>query len=144
MANTKFYDADQVNMIFMGIPISSGYDDGVFLEINQEADDFLTKVGTDGETARSKSLNANADILVHLMQTSDGNAALSLINNLDKLLPNGAGVGPMLVRDAQGTSLYAATKCWIKKPPDAKFAREPSDRVWTLHCGDLSRLDGGN
>lgn len=141
---TKIYDADQVTLVFMGVLVQSGYDDGVFLEIEQEADDFVHKVGTDGETTRSKSLNKNADVKVHLMQTSDGNAALSALNNLDKLTPNGAGVGPMLVRDRQGTSIYTAAHCYVRKPPDVKFAREASDRVWTLHCTDLVRLDGGN
>ena len=140
----KVYDADQVSLIFMGALIQSGFDDGVFLEIDQEADDFTHKVGTDGETARSKTNNHNADVKVHLMQTSDGNAALSALNNLDKLAPNGAGVGPMLIRDRQGTSLYTAAHCWVRKPPDVQFAREASDRVWTLHCSDLVRLDGGN
>lgn len=128
----------------MGIPISSGYADGVFCEIEQEEDDFGHKVGTDGSTTRFKTLNANADIKVHLMQSSDGNAALSAVNNLDKLGQNGAGVGPMLVRDRQGTSLYTAAHCWVRKPPDVAFAREAGDRVWTLHCSDLMRLDGGN
>lgn len=141
---TKVYDADQVSLVFMGIPIQSGYDDGTFLEIKQEADDFTHKVGTDGETTRSKTKNANADIIVHLMQSSDGNAALSAINNLDKLTANGAGVGPMLVRDRSGTSLYTAGHCWVQKPPDVEFAREATDRAWTLHCSDLVRLDGGN
>src|SRR5215472_18970077 len=135
----KVYDADQVSLIFMGALIQSGFDDGVFLDIDQEADDFTHKVGTDGETARSKTNNHNADVKVHLMQTSDGNAALSALNNLDKLAPNGAGVGPMLIRDRQGTSLYTAAHCWVRKPPDVQFAREASDRVWTLHCSDLVR-----
>ena len=141
---TKVYDADQVSMVFMSIPVSSGYDDGTFLEIEQNEDDFKVKVGTDGETTRSKTNNHNADIKVHLMQSSDGNAAFSTINNLDKLAPNGTGIGPMLVRDRSGTSLYTAAHCWIQKPPDVTFAREPSDRVWTLHCSDLVRFDGGN
>lgn len=142
--STKIYDADQVSLVFMGIPISSGYADGVFVEIEQEEDDFSHKVGTDGETTRSKTNNRNADIKLHLMQTSDGNAALSAVNNLDVSAPGGAGVGPMLIRDRQGTSLYTAAHCWIRKPPDVAFAREAGDRVWTLHVSDLVRLDGGN
>ncbi len=128
----------------MGIPLASGFDDGLFLEIEQDADDFTVKVGTDGETTRSKTNNHNASIKLHLMQSSDGNAALSVINNLDKLTPNGGGVGPMLVRDRQGTSLYTASKCWVSKPPKVEFAREATPRVWELHCADLVRLDGGN
>ena len=140
----KVYDADQVSIVMMGVPLSSGYADGVFLEIEQEEDDFSHKVGTDGETTRSKTNNHNADIKIHLMQTSDGNALLSAVNNVDKAAPNGAGVGPMLIRDRQGTSLYTAAHSYVRKAPDAAFAREASDRVWLCHCTDLVRLDGGN
>lgn len=142
--STKIYDADQVSMVFMGVPISSGFADGEFLRIEQVSEDFTAKVGTDGETTRSKTKNRNAKITLRLMQSSDGNAALSAINNIDILGSNGAGVGPMLVRDRQGTSLYGASKCWIEKPPDVSFDREATEREWTLHCADLTRLDGGN
>ena len=141
---TKVYDADQVSMVFMNVPISSGLADGEFLTISQDEDDFLTVTGTDGDTTRSKSNNRNADIKVRLMQSSDGNAALSAINNLDKNAPNGAGIGSMFIRDRQGTSLYTAAHCWVKKPPEPTFDRKAKEREWTLHCSDLVRLDGGN
>lgn len=131
-------------MVFMGVPISSGLADGEFLTVIQTENDFEEVVGTDGETTRSKTNNHNADIKVRLMQTSDGNAALSAINNLDKSQPNGAGIGAMLIRDRQGTTLFTASKCWIKKPPEASFDRKAKEREWLLHCSDLTRLDGGN
>lgn len=142
--STKVYDADQVSIVLMGIPISSGYADGAFLKIEQESADFTVKKGTDGSTTRSKTLDFNAKITLMLMQSSDGNAQLSAIRAADLAAPNGAGIGPMLVRDRAGTSLYTAAHCWIEKPPDVEFAREASPREWTLHCSDLVRLDGGN
>lgn len=140
----KVYDADQVSLVFMGIPIESGYADGEFLTIEQSAQDFDVVVGTDGEVTRSKTNNRHAVIKVKLMQSSSGNTALSALNNLDVLTPGGAGVGPMLVRDRQGTSLYTASKCWIAKPPDVSFDRTATSREWTLECANLVRLDGSN
>lgn len=142
--STKVYDANQVSMVFMGIPITSGYDDGEFLTIEQEMADFEKVVGTDGEVTRYKTNNRSATIKLKLMQSSAGNAALSVLNTLDISTPGGAGIGPMLIRDRQGTSIYTASKCWISKPPDVKFDRKPTAREWTLECSDLVRLDGGN
>ena len=142
MAGAKIYDADQISLSFMGIPIDSGYADGEFLTIEQAEDDFVAKVGTDGEVTRSKTNNRLATIKVKLMLTSSGNSALSALNNLDRATPGGAGVGPMLVRDRQGTSLYTASKCWISRPPDVSFDREPTAREWTLQAANLVRFDG--
>lgn len=140
----KVYDSDQVSLVFMGIPIDSGYAEGSFLTIEQSEQDFEVKVGTDGEVTRSKTNNRHATIKVKLMQTSSGNTALSALNNLDVATPGGAGVGPMLIRDRQGTSLYTAGKCWIAKPPDVDFDRSATSREWTLECANLIRFDGSN
>lgn len=142
--NTKVYDADQVSVVIAGIPIASGYADGEFVRIEQVTEDFTEKVGTDGEVTRSKTNDHRATVTIRLMQTSDGNAALSALNNADKLAPNGAGIGPFLVKDRQGTSLFAGDKCWVKKPPNVSFDREATEREWTLMVSDLVRLDGGN
>jgi len=140
----KIYDANEVTVNVAGLPIESGFDDGEFLRIEQEADDFIDKAGTDGEVTRSKTNDRRATVTIILMQSSDGNALLSGLNNIDRLAGNGAGVGPLLVRDRQGTALYAAAECWISKPPNVSFDREPTAREWTLRVASLERFDGGN
>lgn len=140
----RVYDSDQVSISIAGLPVESGYADGEFLRIEQEADDFTDVVGTDGVVSRSKTFDRRATITILLMQTSDGNALLSGLSNLDREAPNGAGVGALLIRDRQGTSLYQADSAWIMKPPNVSFDREATSREWTLRCDNLRRLDGGN
>jgi len=140
----KVYDANEVSVSIAGIPIDSGFDDGEFLRIEQEADDFVDKVGTDGEVTRSKTNDRRATITILLMQSSTGNALLSALSNIDRLAGNGAGVGPFLARDRQGTALFAAAESWISKPPNVSFDREPTAREWTLRCASLERFDGSN
>lgn len=140
----KVYDADAISITVAGLPIDSGYDDGEFLRIEQESDDFTDKVGTDGEVTRSKTKDRRATVSIILMQTSTGNALLSGLNNIDRAAGNGAGVGPFLARDRQGLALYAAAECWISKPPDVSFDREATAREWTIRIADLVRFDGGN
>lgn len=140
----KVYDADQVTIMIAGLLIDSGYDDGEFLRIEPEAPDFVDKVGTDGEVTRSKTNDRRATVSVILMQTSIGNAILSALNNTDRVGQNGAGVGPFLVRDKQGTSLYAGPECWISQPPTVSFDREPTAREWTIRVANMERFDGSN
>lgn len=142
--SAKVYDSNQVSMVMLGIPVLGGFADGEFCTIEQAEQDFMAVVGTDGEVTRSKSNNRMATIKIKLMQSSATNAAFSAINNLDVSTGGGAGVGPMLIADLQGTSLYAASKCWISKPPDVSFDRTATSREWEFTCADLKRLDGGN
>lgn len=139
----KTYDADQVNLSIAGFPIESGFADGEFIRIEQEADDFTDVVGTDGEVARSKSNDRRATITVILMQTSSGNQALSALSNLDRITPNGAGIAPLLIEDGNGDALYTASSAWVMKPPDVSFDREATSREWTIRVGDLVRNDAG-
>lgn len=140
----KIYDSKEVTVVVAGIPINSGYADGEFIKIEQSDQDFNVVVGTDGEVTRSKTNNRHAKISIILMQSSDGNNLLTALNTLDVNATNGAGVGPLLIKDMQGTSLYTAAKCWIAKPPDVSFDREAKPREWLIECDYLVRVDGGN
>lgn len=144
MPGLKIYDADQVSVIGVGVPVDSGYADGEFVKIEMADDAFKTKVGTDGEVTRSKTNNFLAKVTIRLMQTSDGNAKLSAIHELDKKTPNGKGVGPLLIKDRQGTSLHAAEFSWVTKAPDVSYDREATEREWELAALIDERIDGGN
>lgn len=140
----KIYDANEVSIVIAGIPIDSGFADGEFIRIEQDSDDFTDVVGTDGEVTRSKTNDRRATVTLLLMQSSGGNAVLSALNLLDKKAGGGAGVGPFMVRDKQGTSLYSASKCWIAKPPNVSFGKEAGPREWKIRVAAIERLDGGN
>jgi Protein of unknown function (DUF3277) len=140
----KNWDADQVTLVAVGVTINSGYDDGPFLKLEMADDAFKTKVGTDGSVTRYATHNNLAKMTVMLMQTSDGNALLSTIHELDKKVPGGKGIAPFMIRDRQGTSIYGGRFSWVSKPPDVTMDREPTAREWEIGCVVETRLDGGN
>lgn len=140
----KFYDSDQITIIIAGILINKGYADGEFLSVVNNSDAFTTVTGTDGEKTRSKSNDNGAIVTLKLMQTAEANAALSVLHNLDKLTSGGAGVGPLLILDRSGTTLFEAESCWIVKRPDASFDRTAKEREWKIEVADLVAFDGGN
>lgn len=149
MSRMKIYDADQVTILVGNVAISkgvgaSGYAEGEFVKIEQQEEDFKIKVGTDGQTTRSKTNNILTKITLLLMQTSESNAYLSSLRTADRLGTNGAGVVSLLIQDRQGTSLHAAQFCWVNKPPDVSYDKEPTPREWELMCLMDERLDGGN
>ena len=118
--------------------------DGEFLSVTQEGPAFADVVGSNGGVTRSKTNDFRATVTVTLMQTSEVNSVLSALLNADLLASNGAGVGALLIKDLQGTTLYECTEAWIQKAPDASFDRQATTRAWEIRCANLIRFDGGN
>jgi len=146
MAGFKVYDPDQVSISLGTILIDPGaFADGEFLRIEKASDDFLSVVGSGGEVTRSRSNDRRADITFVLMQSASVNAELSILSNLDRASPQGAGVVPLLIRDrSSNTTLFIAEKAWIKKTPDVSFDREATSREWVIEVADLKEFHGGN
>lgn len=143
MPEFKIYDAREVSLVISNIPIDSGFAEGAFVEVEQLEEDFKMVVGTDGSVTRSKTNNRSAKVIVRLLQTSDGNALLSALNRLDKLQPNGAGVGAFLLKDrTNGSIVHQAEHCWIAKPPKVTYEKIATPREWELAIADLDRTDG--
>lgn len=138
----KEYSTDEVNISFAGYPITGGYADGVFIEIEYSNPAFALTKGTDGEGTRSRSNDRSATIKIHLMQGADGNSVLSALHNLDLQTRNGAGVGAFLCEDKNGTPKHAATEAWIESPPNPTYDRTPTERVWTLKANHLESFEG--
>lgn len=141
---TYFYNALQVSCIFLNVLVQGGLDDGEFLTIVQDEDDYGRIIGTDGGAAIYGMNNLAAAMQLKLLQTSPTNDLFSTIRQNAITLQNGSGIGPFLVKDRLGTSLYRAKHCYIAKPPDVAFDRGVKQRVWTFGCTDLVRFDGGN
>lgn len=140
----KIYSAAEVSLIFSLIPIDGGRGDDEFVQIAKAEETYSYKAGVDGEGTRSFSTNSYFTVKVTLMQTSSGNAILSAIHTGDISLPGGAGVAPILIRDKQGKSIFAAAEAWITKWPDLKYAKEAGTVEWTFGVHGAVQFIGGN
>jgi len=143
---TKVYNGDEVFILYGAIPIISGRADDEFCTIEQESDDAVDVVGTDGEVAVSRTNDKRATITVKLLQTSKENDLLSAVRNLFVSAPGGVGgFWPIVVADLRnGRSLYMGANSWINKPPSVSFGRSATMRDWSFRVGHLTRHDGGN
>lgn len=147
--DVKIYDCTQIAIVYAGVPISkgpgaSGYAEGIFLEYDQDGDDWGVKKGADGSLTRFGINEPVTLAQIHLMQTCASNAVFSGMRSLDIKGVNGAGVGTFAATDLQGTSTIVAGKCWVLGPPKVGYGKEAGERIWRLVLAQVERLDGGN
>ena len=100
---------------------------------------WTKKVGADGEVTRSQSNDNTHTVQLTLQQSSASNDYLSTCMNADKL--TGMGMLPLSITDLNGTTLHFWPQVWVQTDPSYGFAKEVTDRQWTLHTGQEA---GGN
>lgn len=135
------YDSKQVKVIVDGNPIS-GYVDGTFVEVEFDEQQWNKVTGADGLTSRSKTNNYGGTVTITLQGTSPSNDVLSALWNRDRR--NNTGAIPILIKDANGRTVWTAQKAWIQQMPNQAFSKDVEDREWVLDCADLMGHAGGN
>jgi len=138
----KTYDPKDIIIIFGPLLINSGFADGTFVSVNRANPMWTRQIGSDGEGARSKSNDKSGDIAFTLMQTSSQNQGLSTLAQLDEL--GNAGAFPLMIKDANGNTLYTAETAWVTKFADSEYAREAGNRTWELQTDILVVNIAGN
>ena len=128
----KYYNSNETGLSVGGFQIDSGYGPDEFCSIEPNEDDFDYEVGTDGEVSLNKNLDNTAIATVTLMQTSDGNAAMTALYQA-KLLGNGAtGVVPFVMIDTINGESIVSTEAVILRAPTAGFGKKAGTREWRL------------
>lgn len=138
------YSNRQVVIEFAGILIDSGRgkDDGPFLRIEQEGDDFDYAQSNDGEGVFYQLSGGKTKVTLILMQTAAANATLSVLHRASKAA--GGLPAPMTVKDGGGTGKFIAVSALIAKLPDEEMAAEPGTMEWPLIVHDPERLVGAH
>lgn len=133
MAGVRTYNPSRVVVIVQGFSIY-GYADGTFVNIAMPSDGITTQVGADGEIARAINPDRRCTVTLTLQQTSPANDFLSTLFNLD-ILTCGGRIGPILIQDLCGETIFSASQCWVVKPADLEFSKEITNRAWQLQTG---------
>lgn len=139
---THFWDPDQVDVIFDGIPLSGFAEDGI-VTFEETGERFITVVGVDGDITRSKVKGKLGVLTIKLMSSSKGNDVLSAAHNLDILSPGGAGVVAGAVNDRNSTSLLASPKMWIIGFPPLNLGKQAVPNEWKIQVTDYTLFIGG-
>lgn len=123
------YDAAEVS-VEVGGRLITGFDDGDFVNVTYNNDLWTTKVGADGEGVQSKSNDLSGQIVITILPTSPSNALLTAL--LEALVNKGPF--PVVVRCPNTGSVHVTEAARVKKIPDANYAKEASNRAWTLEA----------
>lgn len=139
--SVKTYNPSDVIAIIAGVEVT-GYADGTFITCGRDNPSFTNGTGSSGEGWRAKSNDKSGTCTMTLLQTSESNDALTALVTLDEV--SGDGVGPFLLKDNSGRTLYEAETAWLEKPADSEFAREVTNREWVIKTDNLNVFVGGN
>lgn len=121
------YAPDKVFILVNGL-LLSGLGEDTALEIAPQADLSSSKVGIDGDVARSVGTDRRCDITIRLLQTSPHNQYLSGLVGVDLL--TGGRLINITVKDALSTDTFVCPQAWVKRRPNMTYARETTDREW--------------
>ncbi len=135
------YDPESYSVIFNAIPISGFAEDG-FIDIEFDSEGYQDQIGADGHVERYKSCDQRATITFTLMASSPCNILLSAMYNDDIKTPNGLVVGPLLIRDTRGVTVFAGTQAWIQKQPKATLGAKIGNKEWKIRVAKLEALIG--
>jgi hypothetical protein len=135
------YDPESYSVIFNGIPIE-GFAEDDCIDIEFDSDGYQDAIGADGHVLRYRSCDQRATITFTLMASSTTNKLLSAMYNADIKAPNGIGVGPILIRDTQGVTVFMGTKAWIQRLPKNTFGQKLGSREWKIRVAKLEAVMG--
>jgi len=135
------YDSSKIKFIFGGQP-AVGLNDGSFISVELDEDDWATTRGADGNVVRSNNQNVIATVTLTLQQTSPYNDYLSGIAIYDKV--TGKGVHPILIKDLFGTTLLNSRFAFISKRPNISYDIEQQGREWSFKAVKPYHYVGGN
>jgi len=133
------YDPENYSVVFNGIPIE-GFAEDDFIDIEFDSEGYQDQIGADGHVVRYKTCDQRATITFTLMSTSPSNKLLSVMYNADIKSPNGIGVGPILIRNTQGATVFMGTQAWIQKMPKTTLGKNIGDKEWVIRVAKLEAV----
>lgn len=141
----KFYASDGITVTLGTEDITNGLPKDGFIEITPESPLTKDDAGCDGEVSISRTNDQRQTIMLKLKATSDHNDYLSVLANLMKNAPGGAGaVQPFRVFDGNGRSVFFAPNTWVQDEPPISYAEEVQTNEWGLRCAHMAKSIAGN
>lgn len=140
-AGVKTYDPKNI-VVIVGTERIHGFSEDDIITVAPSGDGTAKYVGADGEVGRSIDPDETVEITITLAQTSASNDTFSAMHQLDRA--TGKGLVPFVLKDLTGSTLVAASQCWVANLPEAKKGRQIDTNEWTLYTGKADVFIGGN
>jgi len=138
---TRTYSPADVKIVYGGVEMT-GFADSSFVTIEFAADSFTKKVGADGSVTRIRVADDSGSVTIKLLQSSSSNEILTALMEADRAGLTGAL--PIIVKDANGTSLYTCGKAWVSTRPSVDYSNDVGTLEWKIDCDHLAALFGSS
>jgi hypothetical protein len=126
------YESSVFSVVFAGLSLGDGRADP-FAKITQDGPAYVTEgPGADGHVARCATNNRLFTIELSFKGTSAEHAKLTGIHIADLESTNGAGVAPLLLKDANGSTIVQTAEAWIEGMPEQAHGITKPDVTWVL------------
>ena len=123
------FDIARVLCVMAGLSIREFAGTGEVIKVTPRGKNFAEIMGVGGVAVRSRIPNVLCDIAVSVLQGSPYNDLISAKVAADAL--TGLGVGALMIKDLEGTSLVTAQISYFDQPAPYKGAVEPGMNEWT-------------
>lgn len=139
MSALRTFSLKGCTLTYGPIEVSGFAADDVFT-VEPSGPDFTEVLGADGDLSMTQN-SVYYKVKISLAQTSKTNAAFSAALKLDRI--SGAGVAPLIFKDARGTSTTVLTAARIMGEPSAAYGTTLKNREWNI-VGIGENFVGGN
>lgn len=137
MSFHKTYSARNVNVVFAGLDLSSGKNDGEFITVSWNEDRVNVREGMDGNASLSVLPNHSATVTYTLFPESQSAKKLTAFDfTLREIERNGgnyAGVLPLTISDKSGTILLFAPSAILMKTGDVGLGEDSGTQEFTFY-----------
>ena len=134
MSRLAIYESKAVSSIFAGLSFKDGRSDP-FFKITPNGPAYkIEGPGADGQTTRCGTNDNGYKIQLTFKGASAENAKMSALHIADRQATNGAGVAPLLIKDANGSTLIATDRAWITGMAEKTLGISPGDVTWELEA----------
>lgn len=128
-------------MAFAALGIA-GFAENDACAVARNEDSYKLVMGADGVGTRYDTLRRDGRATFYLMSSSPVNAALAALIALDETSELGLGIGPLYIRNRNGSLLIEAEQAWIIRPADVDLGVAPKPRNWIIETNNLRTFPG--
>lgn len=137
------YAPDDVSIV-VGTQAVTGVHEGSFVEAERRKDIGELDVGSDGEVTMVISPDRSGTVKIVLQQSSPLNDYFSTLHAAIQNKDTANGVKPILIKDANGTTVIQTSQSFVQKVSKVSFADKPEGREWMFLCPYLDIAPGSN
>ena len=136
------FSPESVSVTLAGSLSLEGFNEGEFVTVEKDEDNYKLKRVASGTAARTKVISSTYTIKIVLNGGSKHNNTLDTLLKADIL--GDKAKFPILIKDQSGSSFFFSSQAWVEKESPLKFSTSSYVTEWTIRASDGILRNAGN